>query len=441
MNAPQQAPSLTKNVTRVSRLDLPGAGQVYVDGKYAYVGHITNKEGLATSILDISDPKNPKVTAQLPVGDKNSHSHKARVIGDIMIVNMEQNMTAIGRKADELPKLRKLLRETLGRDATHKELAEKLGVAESEIPAVEAMEKTPYNQGGFKIYDIKDRKNPKLLVHQKTFGRGVHRFDMDANYAYISTEMEGYIGNILVIYDIRNPAKPEEVSRWWMPGQHLAGGEKPTWPGRQHRLHHTVRVGDRLYAGCWHGGVRVVDVADIRKPKTIGSYNYHPPFPEPSHTFMALPKLIDGRQIAVAIDEEDHADSATEMAKRRGRPHGCMWVFDITDVANIKPLSIYEVSELDSPWSRAAPGRFGAHQFQEHMKGGDTLMYCAWFAGGLRIVDVKDPAAPEEVGYFIPEPAKGRAAPQSNDVDVDEKGLIYLVDRYNGFDILEFNKR
>jgi hypothetical protein len=263
---------------------------------------------------------------------------------------------------------------------------------------------------------------------------------MDANYAYISTEMPGFVGNILVTYDIRNPAKPEEVSRWWIPGQNTGGGEKPTWPGRQHRLHHTVRVGDRLYAGCWHGGVRIVDVADIRKPKTIGAYNYHPPFPEPSHTFMALPKTIDGRQIAVAIDEEDHADSAAEMAKRRGRPHGCMWVFDITDVANIKPLSIYEVSELDSPWSRAAPGRFGAHQFQEHMKGGDTLMYCAWFSGGLRIVDLKDPSAPEEVGYFIPEPAAGRACPQSNDVDVDERGLVYLVDRYNGFDILEFKK-
>ena len=82
MNAPHPAPSLRKNVTRVSHLDLQGAGQVYVDGKYAYVGHITNKEGLATSILDVSDPKKPRVLAQLPVGDKVSHSHKARVIGD-----------------------------------------------------------------------------------------------------------------------------------------------------------------------------------------------------------------------------------------------------------------------------------------------------------------------------------------------------------------------
>jgi hypothetical protein len=441
MNAPQQTPALAKNVTRVSHLDLPGAGQVYVAGKYAYVGHITNKEGLGTSILDVSDAKKPRVVSQIQVGDGNSHSHKARVIGDVMIVNVEQNMSAIGRKADELPKLRSRLTAELGRAPTHAELAEKLGVRESDIPAAESAEKQTHNQGGFKIYDVSDRAKPRLITHHKTHGRGVHRFDMDANYAYISTEMPGYVGNILVIYDIRNPAKPEEVSRWWLPGQHVAGGEKPTWSGRQHRLHHALRVGDRLYAGCWHGGVRVIDASDIRKPRTIGEYNYHPPFPEPSHTFLGLTKPVGGRQIAIAIDEEDHAHSADEMAKRRGRPHGCLWVFDVTALPRIQPLAIYEVSELDSPWSRAAPGRFGAHQFQEHMKGGDTLVYCAWFAGGLRIVDIADPSAPQEVGYYIPEPAPGKVAPQTNDVDVDERGLVYIGDRYSGFDILEFDRR
>jgi hypothetical protein len=261
---------------------------------------------------------------------------------------------------------------------------------------------------------------------------------MDEKYAYISTEMEGYVGNILVIYDLRNPAKPEEVSRWWIPGQHTAGGEKPAWQGRRNRLHHALRFGDELWAGCWHGGIAVIDVADIRKPRTLGAYNYHPPFPEPSHTFMPVPKPIGGRRIAVAIDEEDHAHSADEMERRKGRPHGCLWVFDVSDLKNIRPLSIFEVSELDSPWSRAAPGRFGAHQFQEHMDG--TLVYCTWFSGGLRIVDVADPTAPQEVGHFIPEPAAGRVAPQSNDVDVDRNGLIYLGDRYTGLDVLEFTR-
>ena len=384
-------------------MELPGAGQVTVDGKYAYVGHVTNKEGLGTSILDISDPRKPRLVSQLDVGLADSHSHKARVAGDILIVNVEQNMGKGGRKEA---------------DGTS--------------------QKNSYGEGGFKVYDVSNRAKPKLITHHRTYGRGVHRFDMDEKYAYISTEMDGYVGNILVIYDLRDPAKPEEVSRWWLPGQHTAGGEKPAWQGRRNRLHHALRFGDELWAGCWHGGVAVIDVRDIRKPRTLGSYNYHPPFPEPSHTFMPVPQPIDGRRIAIAIDEEDHAHSADEMERRRGRPHGCLWVFDVTNLKEMKPLSIFEVSELDSPWSRAAPGRFGAHQFQEHMDG--TLVYCAWFSGGLRIVDVADPSAPREVGHFIPEPAAGKVAPQSNDVDVDRNGLIYLGDRYAGLDVLEFTR-
>ncbi|GGX24096.1 hypothetical protein GCM10007242_34440 [Pigmentiphaga litoralis] len=428
-------PPLTQNINRLSRLELPGAGQVTVQGNHTYVGHIPNKAGLGTSILDVSDPRNPRIVSQIMLDDPESHTHKARVVGDIMIVNNERNMTLIGRKADELPGLRIKLRERFGRAATHAELADALNVREVDIPAVEAAEKQPYDRGGFKIYDVSDKTRPRLLCHQKTGGIGVHRFDMDENYAYISTEMAGYIGNILVIYDIRNPVKPQEVSRWWIPGQHLAGGETPTWNGRRTRLHHALRYGDELWAGLWHGGVGIIDIRDITRPTTLGMYNYHPPFPEPSHTFMPLEKPIGGRRIALAIDEEDHAHDAEELDRRKGRPHGCLWVMDVTDPAHIQALSSYEVSELDSPWSRATPGRFGAHQFQEQRRG--TMVYCAWFAGGLRVVDVADPMSPREVGYFIPDPAEGRAAPQTNDVFVDDDNRIYMVDRYAGFDILE----
>jgi hypothetical protein len=100
---------------------------------------------------------------------------------------------------------------------------------------------------------------------------------------------------------------------------------------------------------------------------------------------------------------------------------------------------MFEVSELDSPWSRAAPGRFGGHQFLERMRD-ETLVYCTWFAGGLRIVDVGQPDAPREVGYFSPEPARGRAGPLTNDVDMDSRGLLYVVDRGPRFDILEFKR-
>src|SRR6266849_5078660 len=106
---------LARNVSRLSHLDLPGAGQVTVAGDFAYVGHIPNRQKLGTSILDVRDPENPRVVSQISLEDPDSHSHKARVIGDLMIVNSERNMTPIGRRAEELPRLRARLRETLTR--------------------------------------------------------------------------------------------------------------------------------------------------------------------------------------------------------------------------------------------------------------------------------------------------------------------------------------
>ena len=118
-----------------------------------------------------------------------------------------------------------------------------------------------------------------------------------------------------------------------------------------------------------------------------------------------------------------------------GQAPANLWTFDVTDFGNIFGLGSYHVSELDSPWSRTPGARFGAHQFTDHLE--DSIVCCTWFAGGLRIIDVANPARPEEIGYFIPEPRAGYSAPQSNDVEVDERGLIYLFDRDMGFDILE----
>ena len=428
--------ALARRVRRLGHLDLPGAGQVTVSGRHAFVGHIPNSQNLGTSIVDIADPANPRLVATITLDDPASHSHKVRVAGDLMIVNHERNPTPVGRRAEQLPSVRRELTEAFGRPPTRAEIAARLNITEADLEQVEAAEKQPYRNGGFRLYDVANPAQPKLIHHQLTGGIGVHRFDMDARYAYISTEMEGFVGNILVTYDIRDPRRPQEVSRWWMPGQHIAGGERPTWSGKRHRLHHALRFGDEMWASCWHGGFRVVDISDIARPKTVASYNYHPPFPEPTHTAMPAPELIRGRRIALAIDEEDQAQSANEEEARRGRLHAGMSTYDVSDLAQVKPLALFEVSELDSPFARTPGARFGAHQFHERMTG--TLVHAVWFSAGLRIVDVADPSAPREVGFFIPEPAGGRAAPQTNDVMLDERGLIYIVDRHVGFDVLEF---
>src|SRR5215471_18263790 len=105
----RHAPPLARNTRRLGHLDLAGAGQVCVAGSHAYVGHIPSASQLGTSIVDISDPKQPRVVATITLDDPQSHSHKARVAGDIMIVNHERNMSKIGRRAEQLPAARRAL--------------------------------------------------------------------------------------------------------------------------------------------------------------------------------------------------------------------------------------------------------------------------------------------------------------------------------------------
>jgi len=415
---------LAKNMKRVGHLNVAGGGQVYVEGGYAFLGHM--KPPFGTSIVDVRDPKNPKVVAAIELADQRSHTHKVRVVGDLMITNVEQNERHAVRAAQNLKGAEAKLAASLGRAPTDEELCKELKVKPHQLALVRDFAAKPYTEGGFKVWDVSNKAKPQLLAYVRTHGFGVHRFDMDADYAYISTEMEGFIGNILVIYDLKNPNKPAEVSRWWMPGQHVAGGEKPTWKGYGNRLHHTMRCGNELWAAVWNAGIRVIDVSDITKPRTIGSYNYHPPFPEPTHTVLKVPFPVAGRDIAVACDEEhDHVP---------GQLHAGLWVFDVAKRDDIRPLGMFHLSELASPYTKSGH-RFGMHQFQEHLE--DTRLYCCWFGGGLRVIDIKDPTLPEEVGYFIPEPVGGEPAPQTNDVDTDSRGLVYIIDRNRGFDILE----
>lgn len=418
---------LSHRVRQVGLLDIAGGGQVSVSGGYAYVGHM--KPPYGTSIIDVSDKRNPRLAAEIRLETHASHTHKVRVVGDLMITNVEQNDRHFKRKGAAIPAAEAELGSALGRMPTDAELAARLGVAVADMPRLREASRQSYDEGGFRIWDISDKRRPRLLSHCRTHGVGVHRFDADRRYAYISTEMQGFVGNILVVYDLADPARPQEVSRWWLPGQNVAAGETPTWRGLRNRLHHALRVGDELWAAVWHAGIRVIDAGDIGNLRTIGAYDYHPPVPEPTHTVLPFLQPIGGRRLAAAIDEEhDHVP---------GRLHGFLWIFDVSDLAAMKPLSIFSLGENASPFS-AAPGRFGAHQFHERLDG--TLVYATWFSGGLRIVDVRNPEEPEEVGFFIPEPLGNEKAPQSNDVAVDEEGFVYLIDRNRGFHILEFDR-
>src|SRR5262249_61377523 len=91
------APRASANVRHLSRMELPGGGQVVIQGQYAFVGHQHRPDG--TTILDVSDPRTPKIVSKLMTSHPMSHSHKVRVVGDTMLVNSDLEPAA-GRVQD-----------------------------------------------------------------------------------------------------------------------------------------------------------------------------------------------------------------------------------------------------------------------------------------------------------------------------------------------------
>jgi hypothetical protein len=342
------------------------------------VGHVNAPDG--TLIVDVQDPTSPRELARLamPMG---THSHKVRVEGELMLVNRERNPFQPGGPAEF--------------------------------------------SGGLGIYDVSRPAKPRLIRNWETAGMGVHRFDFDGRYAYISPTVEGYLGNIVMILDLADPGRPVEIGRWWKPGQWTAGGEVATWPNIEHRCHHPLRLGDRLYTSYWHGGFVILDISELSRPKLVASVTTSPPFPWPTHTALPIPFPVQNRQLLVVADED--------VMKKHPSYSSFLWIYDISNEAYPVPFASYQVEGVDGMPTEDSTG---CHQPSERVT--STEIPVAWFAHGLRVVDIKNPHSPREVAWYVPNahPQYGGRT-QANDVTVDDRGLIYLLDRIRGCHILE----
>jgi hypothetical protein len=197
------------------------------------------------------------------------------------------------------------------------------------------------------------------------------------------------------------------------------------------------------------------------------------------------------RNILVVASEEGGNECSAGSA-----PHA-VWLYDITDEANPKLISMDPgdpaLTRLDVPngfdgtfnvvsngltgaaYSGVYPasltptdnpanpnsfcnqgGRFGAHAVTElfYPPYYGKLVIASWFAGGVRVFDIRNPDAARPIAYFIPAPndtgcgPKGGPSPgpgctfanagrnnhmvnaiQTNNVELDSRGYIYLADR------------
>ena len=64
----------------------------------------------------------------------------------------------------------------------------------------------------------------------------------------------------------------------------------------------------------------------------------------------------------------------------------------------------------------------------------ETIVIGTFFNAGVRAYDVSDPYQPQEVAYFVPGAPKlsPAGAIQLNDVYVDDRGIVFTVDRFAG---------
>jgi hypothetical protein len=387
-----------KNMKLVSHHDLAGFGNVgegialqQCPGgqRLLYLAHESSPKDV--SVVDVTDPANPKLVTQTDLPHREMRSNSLAAVGDILFVAYQTARPGM----------------------------------------------TPAGMG---IYDISKPGELRQISFFDTSGpgsRGVHcLWCVDGHYAYLSTGSRDKVprnpkdDQFYMCVDVSDPAQPEEVGRWWLPGTMDGDEEDP--PVRHpvfdtgFRLHNANVYPDRpdrAYLGYIDGGIITLDISDMGKPRVVNHVDYHPPLIGFTHTVVPLLE----RELLVVSEEAITQNGCADWPK-------LVWIVDVSVESNPVMLSTLP---MHKDTFEALPGRYGAHNIHEnqpiptsHID--ENLVYGTYFNGGIRVHDISDPFRPEEIAYFVPPVPKGAPANGVNDVYVDENRLIYTVDRIAG---------
>jgi hypothetical protein len=323
---------------------------------------------------------------------------------------------------------------------------------------------------GHEVWDVTDPAAPKIITRVSWGLKDTHKswWECDTGIAYLVSGVPSWrTRRMTEIYDLSDPAKPVKIRDYGLAGQQPdATGAVPT---EMHGMISTGPQGNRVYFayGTNKGGVmQIVDrekllngpkeptPENLRYP-VIGQLDMLPL--NGAHSVIPLGKmkiaefakdLAGGvRDMIMIVDEglvnECQAAETRQMA----------WFVDATVESRPMVVSNFNVREASGNFCSRG-GRFGSHSANEsaapvfHQK----VAVITWFNAGVRAVDIRDPYSPKEVGYFIPPISEAttqrcikvdgqdrcKTAIQSNNVETDDRGFIYVVDRANtGLHILE----
>jgi hypothetical protein len=343
--------------------------------------------------VDVTNPREPKVVVQTDLPHAQVRSNSLDVVGDVMAVAYQTKEWGL-------------------------------------------------KPAGFDLFDISKPEAPKLISHFDASGpssRGAHCvWFSDGEYVHLTSGSADFEptnkkdDQFYRIIDVRNPSKPTEVGRWWYPGTRKGDSAPP--PPRHpkfdggYRPHNTnvyPQRPDRAYVGYIDGGAIILDIGDKSRPKEVSRWQYSPPYNGFTHTVMP----IFERNLLIVSDEcvkNDGADGPK-----------LTWIVDAREEKNLVPISTLPLPPVESFAKRG--GRFGSHNMHENQPGpaswrSDKIVVATFFNGGVRAYDTSNPYQPQEVAYFVPGTPKlaPQGAVQLNDVWIDERGLVYTVDRFGG---------
>ncbi len=320
------------------------------------------------------------------------------------------------------------------------------------------------------IWNVADPANPKLVSRIEGGLKDTHKnwWECDTGIAYlVSGAPDWRIRRMTQVYDLSDPAHPVKIRDFGLVGQQP--GATGSIPTELHGMISTGPQGNRVYFGYGTNKGGIVQIVDRKKllegPKdptpenlrypVIGEMDAspligaHTTFPLGKITIPAFAKDKFGaeRDMIMIVDEglvnECQAQEARQM----------VWFVDATIEAKPMVVSNYTVPEAMGNFCERG-GRFGSHSSNESMAPVfyRKLAFVTWFNAGVRALDIRDPYHPREVGYFIPPitaatdkrcikvdgQERCKVAIQSNNVETDDRGYIYVVDRANtGLHILE----
>ena len=407
------AGATAKNLRYVGYSDqggMPGGTQIMVHRGHAYIG---KNEGV--SVLDVSDPANPKAVNFLDGSPNSWHIH-LQTHDDLLLVINAKDMFAAPEFQDE--------------KAYYKgELGRKVGTAD-------AGKRVRDWRAGLAVYDISRGEGPREIGFMPIEGGGIHRmWYAGGRWAYASALIDGFTDYIFITIDMSDPRNPKEAGRFWLPGMHVAGGETPSWDGsRRNGLHHPIVHGDTAYCAWRDAGLVMLDVADRSAPTLITHRNWSPPFGGGTHNCLPLPD----RDLLVVLDEAvlDHQEDGEKF----------VWMFDVREKRNPVSISTFPTPAESDYKSKA--GHFGPHNLHENRPGSfvsSNIIFATYQNAGVRAFDVRDPYRPVEIAAWVP-PAPTRLMDrrpdrprviQSADVFVDSNGIVYSTDYNGGLYILE----